>query len=193
MYSKLVLASFIAVAAAVSELSVRTPAIRNSLQVRSLNGRQSCPSGYVECGSNCAPIGTECCDWGSYCLVGTFCDKPGPGESGEPGCCPDGENCTTGGGTNSKILTIESTNTIEEPAPTAASVPYETPSSTYSTKTPTYSATLPTGTGSYPTPTNGTVPSMTAQPSFTGAAVKDAVPVAAVGIAAVAGLFGFAF
>ncbi|KAF8540373.1 hypothetical protein BDD12DRAFT_30863 [Trichophaea hybrida] len=76
MYSKLILASFIAVAAAVSELSVRTPAIQNNFQVRSLHNRQSCPFGYVECGSNCAPIGAECCDWGAFCVIGTFCDKP---------------------------------------------------------------------------------------------------------------------
>jgi len=226
MVSKIFLAACLASIATAAELALRSHSV--NLQSRwegsRILGRQLEPvlcseQGLPSCGSptNCIEIGYTCCPSGGGCAPDTNCWTPGPGQSGEPGCCPKGETCSGGGGTDvdSSIKTLTNTNTIAStrtntiPQATSSATPKPPVSSTekppvygsssvapappaYSSTAPahTYSTSLPivTGTGVAPAPTNGTAPTATGEPpAFTGAAVKGAVPAAIMGVAAVAG------
>ncbi|KAI5795093.1 hypothetical protein EDC01DRAFT_629841 [Geopyxis carbonaria] len=78
------------------------------------------------CGTDefaCIPAGSTCCDFGGSCPAGFVCDVPAAGESGEAGCCPEGEDCSQGGGTGGAVtgtvtlVPVETTMVLEPTAP----------------------------------------------------------------------------
>ncbi|CCX05811.1 Protein of unknown function [Pyronema omphalodes CBS 100304] len=99
MYPHLLLILSLALSISATEASIRTPSLP-LLQTRSLIARQagSCPVGNKPCRQFCIPSTGQCCPWGGYCPLGTFCDAPTAGETGEPGCCEVGKDCNRGGG-----------------------------------------------------------------------------------------------
>ena len=97
---------------------------RNSLGTLLIRQSGSCPSNYPEvCDDSCMPAGSVCCHDGN----GDFC--PAAEVCNSVGCCPIGETCSGGGGTETvgggglgePTPTPQPTTSSAEPTPTSGS------------------------------------------------------------------------
>jgi len=162
------------------------------------------------CYHKCMPIGSVCCadGTGTFCLAGQYCTT---GDDGVPSCCRNNDICFGPGSisTTTQFKTGTGTATFTDTDPI---VPHKTQTTsdtffvTHSTINDTFFVTnspiteteVPSQVSSGFGPTRvatftdkTTEAAATSQPvTFTGGAIWDAVPLRAVAVAAVVGVFG---